>query len=211
MIEVKDLSFRYGSENNLDFPDFSVGRGEACLLLGNSGSGKTTLLHLIGGLMRASTGSVIVNSQDLTTLPADALDKFRAANIGFVFQRNHLISSLTVRQNLMMTPWLAGYTQDSNRIDAVLDALGVLELADKPVHRISHGQAQRVAIARALVNKPAVILADEPTSALDDLNCDRVIGMLLEASRRNNSTLLVATHDQRLKSLIEKQVSVTKG
>jgi len=208
MIQVRDLKFRYREGNTLSFPDFSVERGRACLLLGNSGSGKTTLLHIIGGLLAIQSGSVVVNGRELKTLRGPVLDRFRGENIGFIFQRNHLISALTVRQNLLMAPYLAGLEVDSQRVDIILEQLNIADLADKSVHRISQGQMQRVAIARALINKPALILADEPTSALDDENCERVIRLLLDVSAQNECTLLVATHDQRLKSVIETHVPI---
>lgn len=209
MIHVKELTYRYDDGKVLTFPDFSVGRGETCLLLGNSGSGKTTLLHIIGGLLRTEPEHVVVNGQDLGMLSEIALDRFRGEHIGFIFQRNHLIDALTVRQNLLMAPFLAGLEQNRKRVEEVLDQLGLNEVMHRPVQEISQGQAQRVAIARALINRPTLILADEPTSALDDENCDRVIHLLLDLSEQNGSTLLVATHDQRLKSVIDRQVPIT--
>lgn len=208
MIVVSSLDHRYDSDNALSFPDFQVGKGEACLLLGNSGSGKTTLLHLMGGLLRIQRGSVLVDGQDLSGLSEVEADCFRAKHMGFIFQRNHLISALTVKKNLLMAPYLANLKQDEKRVDEVLDQLGLAEKKHARIHRLSQGQAQRVAIARAILNKPAVIFADEPTSALDDRNCERVINLLLDVSVQNKCTLLVATHDQRLKSVIQKQIQI---
>jgi putative ABC transport system ATP-binding protein len=128
--------------------------------------------------------------------------------MGFIFQRNHLISALTVEKNLLMAPFLANINQDKNRVDEVLEQLGISEKKHEKIHRLSQGQAQRVVIARAVLNKPSVIFADEPTSALDDAHCDRVIGLLLTMSKQNGSSLIVATHDQRLRSVITRQVQI---
>lgn len=206
MISVRNLSFGYTSSSSIQFPDFSVEPGEHCLLLGESGSGKTTLLHLVGGLLRKYSGSIQVDNTELSTLSETALDGFRGKHMGFIFQRNHLINALSVEKNLVMAPYLAGVPIDSDRISDVLDTLGLSEKKKSKVTQLSHGQAQRVAIARAVLNKPTIILADEPTSALDDKNCDKVIHLLMDVANQNQATLLVATHDQRLKGKISKQV-----
>ena len=209
MIRVSNLAFRYSPSVALRFPDFSVARGQHFLLLGDSGSGKTTLLHLVGGLLRNYEGSVSVDNTELATLSETALDAFRGQKIGFVFQRNHLLSALSVEQNLMMSPYLAGLPIDTGRITDVLATLGLADKRNSRVTTLSQGQAQRVAIARAVLNKPAIIFADEPTSALDDKNCDRVISLLLEAASQHESTLIIATHDQRLKSHLTHQIQLT--
>ncbi|HYG21097.1 MAG TPA: ATP-binding cassette domain-containing protein [Ohtaekwangia sp.] len=188
------------------FPDFTVNAGEHCLLLGESGSGKTTLLHLLGGLLRKYTGSIKLDQTELNLLSGVALDKFRGQRIGFIFQRNHLITALNVEQNLALSPYLAGLPANAGRVDEVLNGLGLQEKRKSRVTSLSHGQAQRVAIARAVLNKPTIILADEPTSALDDRNCESVMKLLMTVARENQSTLIVATHDQRLKDKVHRQV-----
>jgi len=206
MISVRNLSFGYSASSAISFPDFSVNPGEHCLLLGESGSGKTTLLHLVGGLLRKYSGSIRVDDTELSSLSESSLDHFRGKHMGFIFQRNHLITALSVEKNLTMAPYLAGLKIDHHRIDEVLNTLGLLEKRNSKVTQLSQGQAQRVAIARAVLNKPTIILADEPTSALDDKNCDRVINLLMDVANKNQSTLMVATHDQRLKTKISNQV-----
>jgi len=208
MIVVSSLKYQYVSGKRLSFPDFSVEKGKACLILGNSGSGKTTLLHLMGGLLKIQEGAVEVSGQDLCKLPEADADRFRGKHIGFIFQRNHLISALSVKKNLMMAPWLADMKVDENRIEEVLAQLGLWDRKNARVQHLSQGQAQRVAIARAILNKPDVLFADEPTSALDDFNCDRVIHLLLNVSGQNQCTLVVATHDQRLKSVFPRQLQI---
>lgn len=206
MIRVAQLTYRYSPERVISFNDFAVDTGAHALLLGESGSGKTTLLHLLGGLLRAQQGMVEINGTQLSSLGEVELDRFRGKNIGFVFQRNHLISALSVRKNLLLAPFLAGEKMDPSRVDEVLHQLGLTSHAHASVRQLSQGQAQRVAIARAVINRPAIILADEPTSALDDRNCDRVIELLLETSTAVKATLIVATHDHRLKSKIRNQI-----
>ncbi len=206
MINVVNLTFSYTLHQKISFPSFSLDKGEHCLLLGESGSGKTTLLHLLGGLLRGYLGNLHLNSTELSSLSESALDKFRGKNIGFIFQKNHLINALSVEKNLFMAPYLAGIAINHGYTHEILKELGLAEKHNSRVTEISQGQAQRVAIARAVINHPAVILADEPTSALDDKNCARVIDLLLGVASKNNSTLVVATHDQRLKNKINKHI-----
>jgi putative ABC transport system ATP-binding protein len=176
------------------------------LLLGESGSGKTTLLHLLGGLLRGYAGSINIDQTELSQLTESGLDHFRGGHIGFIFQKNHLISALTVEQNVLLAPYLANLPQDQQKLSSTLHELGLYEKRKSKVTELSQGQAQRVAIARAVFNNPSIIIADEPTSALDDKNCDKVISLLLEVARKHQSTLIVATHDQRLKDKINGKV-----
>jgi putative ABC transport system ATP-binding protein len=208
MIKTQSLSYSYNTEKKIHFQDLMLNKGEQCLLLGESGSGKTTLLHLLGGLLKSQQGRIEVNGTDITTLSEAALDHFRGQHYGFIFQRNHLISSLSVMNNLLLSPFLAGLSQDRNRAEQVLSQLGISEKKHAAIRELSVGQAQRVAIARAILNKPTVILADEPTSALDDKNCDRVSDLLLEVAQQNEAALIIATHDQRLKSKIKNMIQL---
>ena len=203
MIKTASLSYSYNAEKKIQFSDLTIQTGEQFLLLGESGSGKTTLLHLLGGLLKSQQGSIEVNGTDITKLSESGLDRFRGQHYGFIFQRNHLITALSVERNLLMAPFLAGIKQDLGRVQEVLSQLGIAEKRRSRIHDLSLGQAQRVAIARAVLNKPSVILADEPTSALDDKNCDRVSDLLLSLADKNKATLIIATHDQRLKDKVK--------
>lgn len=208
MISSSKLSYGYPGASPILFPDLNIQNSEQYLLLGQSGSGKTTLLHLLGGLLKAQHGSISVNGTEITQLSESALDRFRGQHYGFIFQRNHLISALTVEKNLLIAPFLAGLKQDHGRVEEVLTQLGIVEKRYAAIRELSLGQAQRVAIARAILNKPSVILADEPTSALDDINCDRVSELLLSVAEQNKATLIIATHDQRLKSKIKNLIQL---
>ncbi|HNV28795.1 MAG TPA: ATP-binding cassette domain-containing protein [Cyclobacteriaceae bacterium] len=203
MIKTDSLSYSYGTEKKIQFSDLTIQTGEQFLLLGESGSGKTTLLHLLGGLLKSQQGSIEVNGTDITKLSESGLDRFRGQHYGFIFQRNHLIGALSVERNLLMAPFLAGLKQNLGRVEEVLSQLGIAEKRRSRIQDLSLGQAQRVAIARAVLNKPSVILADEPTSALDDKNCDRVSDLLLSLADKNKATLIIATHDQRLKDKVK--------
>ena len=208
MIKVTGLSYSYKAGHSIAFNDFEVNKGEHWLLLGESGSGKTTLLHLLGGLLKSQQGKIEVNQTDITRLSESSLDHFRGKHYGFIFQKNHLIAALTVKKNLLMAPFLAGLQQNEDRVHSVLSQLGLENKVNAKISELSYGQAQRVAIARAVLNQPALILADEPTSALDDKSCDRVTALLLEVASQNNATLVIATHDQRLKSKIKNQIAL---
>jgi ABC-type lipoprotein export system ATPase subunit len=211
MIEVSGLNYSYPTGRSMSFPDFSVKKGENWLLLGDSGSGKTTLLHLLGGLLKSQQGKITVSDMDITTLSESKLDRFRGEHYGFVFQKNHLIQSLTVRKNLLMAPFLAGLPQSESKVEDVLKRLELTEKKNARINDLSAGQTQRVAIARAVLNGPSIILADEPTSALDDKNCDAVIELLLSVASEHGCSLVIATHDQRLKSKVINQIRIKES
>jgi putative ABC transport system ATP-binding protein len=208
VIDVDDLSFTYPGGRRLEFGSFKVDHGRHTLILGQSGSGKTTLLHLLGGLLRGFDGTIAVQDTQLSSLTDSALDRFRGRNIGFVFQRLHLLPSLTVRQNLELAPWLSGNSLPHQQPEKILGYLGLGDYLGARIASLSQGQMQRVAIARAVMNKPALILADEPTSALDDKNCEDVVKLLLSVAEENSSTLVIATHDQRLKSRVGNTIQI---
>ncbi|MFK7980219.1 MAG: ABC transporter ATP-binding protein [Saprospiraceae bacterium] len=208
MLQTNQLQFSYTGAQTLTFPDFTCQKGEQWLLLGQSGSGKTTLLHLLGGLLSPTKGEVKVGGTSLKSLSTAALDKFRGKRIGIIFQKAHFVRSLTVQENLILAQQLAGVTIDKARIADLLNRLNVGHKLHAKTNELSQGEQQRVAIARAIVNQPEVILADEPTSALDDENCEEVIQLLEEQAAAVGATLLVVTHDGRLKERFEKQIVI---
>lgn len=208
MLQTKNLKYSYDGKQVLQFPDITCNKGDRWLLLGQSGSGKTTLLHLLGGLRTVEDGDVLVNNVSLKNFSKSGLDTFRGQNIGFIFQKSYFLRALTVEENLMLAQNLAGQKISKERIKELLDRLNIgHKLKFKP-DSLSIGEQQRVAIARALVNKPAVILADEPTSALDDKSCDEVIRLLEQQAQQENATLLIVTHDGRLKEKFENQITL---
>lgn len=199
MIKVSSLAHSFGNNTHLSFPDWEIKSGEQYLFLGNSGSGKTTLIHILTGLLNPQKGKIWINNTDIYALTPSKLDSFRGKNIGLIFQQAHLIKSLNVFQNLSIAQSFAGLKPDKQRINQVLDVLQILSKANNYPHQLSQGQAQRVAIARAVINKPALLVADEPTSSLDDENAEIVLQLLKNLSQANGSTLIIATHDARLK------------
>ena len=210
MIQLQDVSFRYSSQSTeLTFPNWQAQQGEHSVLLGASGSGKTTLLHLMAGLLRPQQGKILMGSQDITQLSSSALDRFRGRQLGLVFQQPHLLASLTLEQNLLLTQYLAGLKQDRKVIKDTLTSLSLEHRRTARVTTLSQGEAQRAAIGRAVLNNPQVILADEPTSSLDDENCQRVLELLQSQARQHQATLLIVTHDQRVKEYIPQQLTLT--
>ena len=208
MLQTNQLQFSYTGAQTMTFPDFTCKKGEQWLLLGQSGSGKTTLLHLLGGLLSPTKGTVKVGETSLKSMSTAALDKFRGKHIGIIFQKAHFVRSLTVQENLILAQQLAGVAIDKTRIADLLNRLNVGHKLHAKTNELSQGEQQRVAIARAIVNQPDVILADEPTSALDDENCEEVIQLLEEQAAAVGATLLVVTHDGRLKERFEKQIVI---
>jgi putative ABC transport system ATP-binding protein len=208
MISIEGLRHRYGDRQVLALDAWRAEAGERWLVLGASGSGKTTLLGVVGGLLRPSAGRVAVDGQDLGALSGAALDRFRGRRIGFVPQKLHLIPSLAVDENLLLAQYLAGVAQDRARVAEVLGALGIAERARARPAELSHGQAQRVALARAVINRPSLILADEPTSNLDDAHCAQAVELLESQAAACGATLVVATHDQRVRARFEKRIEL---
>ena len=208
MLRLTGLRQRYGAREVLTLRQFEAAAGEHWLVLGASGSGKTTLLNLLAGLLRPSEGTVEVGGQSLGALGGAALDRWRGRNIGIVPQKLHLVSSLTVLQNLMLAPYLAGLPADRKRAEMLLGELSLKEQMRARPGELSHGQAQRVAIARAVMNRPKLLLADEPTSNLDDANCTLALSMLEEQAGECGATLVVATHDNRAKARLEKCIEL---
>ncbi len=198
----------YGTTPVLDLPRFEVAQGERWLVLGLSGSGKTTLLHILGGLLRPTQGTVVVADQDLGALREDALDRFRGRHIGIVFQENHLLPTLTVEQNLLLAPYLAGLPQDRARVREVLRHLDLEDRAGAFPDELSTGQRQRVGIARAVMNRPRLLLADEPTSSLDDVRSARVLDLLFREAEAIGATLIVTTHDRRVQERFERRIEL---
>ncbi len=208
MLSINSLVHSYNGTEKIQYPDWEVKKGDHSAILGNSGSGKTTLLHIIGGLLRPHSGVVNVAETDISLLTQSALDKFRGSHIGIVFQKAHLVSSLSVFENLTLSQYLRKGKMDKKAVFEMMDELGLAELKSRKVHQISQGQAQRVSIGRALLNNPKLLLADEPTASLDDENCENVIRLLKSQAEIHGSTLIVATHDQRVKGELENTLTL---
>jgi len=206
MLATNQLTFAYGPDKQFAFPDVRCANRETLLILGQSGTGKTTFLHLLALLLRPQRGSVTIGETDLTQLSAAQTAAFRARHIGIVYQKPHFVSSLSVLDNLMLANYLAGQPQQKDRARELAGQLGFGEHLGKKTSQLSQGEQQRVSIARAVMNQPSLILADEPTSSLDDDNTDRVVQLLRQQSEQIGASLVVVTHDQRLKNAFPNQV-----
>jgi ABC-type lipoprotein export system ATPase subunit len=199
VLAVRGLAHTYGSRQVLRVDDWQIAAGERALVLGPSGSGKSTLLHVLAGLLRPTAGSVVVFDENISKLDGSALDRWRGRHVGIVLQALHLVRHLSVRANLRLAQYLAGLPQDDAAVERALGALGVGDKAARRPEELSQGEQQRVAIARAVVNGPKLLLADEPTSSLDDEAAARAIDLLTGEAARTGATLVVVTHDARVK------------
>ena len=208
MFLIRDLRHAYNGVDVLQIRDWQVGQGEHWLVIGPSGSGKTTLLHVLAGILKPSYGDVLVAGQRVTRLKPRELDRFRARHIGLVLQKLHLIDTLTVAGNLLIAQYFSRMPQDSARVRQVLADLGIEDKAHAYPHELSFGQAQRVAVARAVVNRPTLLLADEPTSNLDDVHCMRTVDLLESQARVCRATLVIATHDRRIKERVRRHYNL---
>jgi putative ABC transport system ATP-binding protein len=205
VLTVRSLSHRYGDVTVLTAPDFALAPGEHAVLLGPSGSGKTTLLHVLAGILSPSAGEVLLGADNLYVPRRD--DRWRAARVGVVPQKLHLVGALSALDNLRVAQTLAG-TPDDAAAKALLTQLGLGAHLHKRPAQLSVGQQQRCAIARAVVNRPRLLLADEPTSALDAANAAAAIDLLVTSADACGATLVVATHDERVRARLARVITL---
>jgi lipoprotein-releasing system ATP-binding protein len=206
MISSQDLYFSYSANKKFTFPDLYCKDNETLLILGQSGKGKTTLLHLLALLLKPESGKIVIENKPVTDRSASQMASVRAKKIGIIYQRAHFVSALSVMDNILMPNYLAGQKQDREKAAYLAEQLGFADHLTKKTNQLSQGEQQRVSIARALMNNPNVLLADEPTSSLDDANCQKVISLLKTQSSVIGASLVVVTHDQRLKDEFSNQV-----
>ncbi len=215
ILQVQNLCKTYGRGEArveaLKNVSFTLKRGEFAAVVGESGSGKSTLLNCIGALDVPSSGSILMDGQNLFSMKEEERTIFRRRSIGFIFQSFQLVSELNVEQNIMF-PLLLDYRKpDPATIDELLELLGLTERRRHLPSQLSGGQQQRVAIGRALITKPKLILADEPTGNLDSQNSRDVVDLLIEASRRYQQTILMITHNNNLTASADRVLRVTDG
>ncbi len=208
ILQTQNLTKKFSNGKSLQFPDVNLELGNSLLIYGPSGCGKTTLLHLLTSLIRPSSGEIIIDSTKLNLLTPSQRDKFRGKNIGICLQRPVFVRSLTVLENLMLTQKLAGVNIDKNKCQTLLAKLNLSHAKDQLTHTLSQGEQQRLGFLRAFINQAKIIFADEPSSSLDDLNADLVIQMLLEYSKEFKASLVVVSHDIRIKKFFTHQISL---
>ena len=215
ILETKDLRKIYGSGDTevraLDGVNLSVENGEFVAIVGTSGSGKSTLLHMLGGLDRPTSGSVIVDGKDIFRLKDEALTIFRRRKIGFVFQSYNLVPVLNVYENIVLPIQLDGRKVDEAFIGQIVKTLGLDGRLDALPSQLSGGQQQRVAIARALAAKPAIILADEPTGNLDSSTSQDVLGLLKVTSQKFSQTIVMITHNEEIAQMADRIIRIEDG
>lgn len=195
----------------LDGVDFEIEKGEFVAVLGASGSGKSTFLNLLGGLDKATEGTVIVDNNRLNDLTSDQITEFRRKYIGFVFQDYNLIPVLSVYENIVLPIHLDGRTEDVKYVEEIMELLGINNKKDCLPNQLSGGQQQRVAIARAMASKPAIILADEPTGNLDSESTTQVMELLKESAEKYQQTIIFITHNDRLTSYCDRVLWMKDG
>lgn len=213
MIRTTGLTRIYGKGENavaaINNLDIRIDDGELVAITGKSGSGKTTLLNVLGGLDKATDGSVFYDDTDITKLADTALADFRLNKIGFVFQFYDLIPELTAKENILLPSKLA--KKGKTDISDTVKKLGVESLLGRYPSELSGGQQQRVAIARALVNNPSVLLCDEPTGYLDVATGNDVLSLLIDLNRNDNRTIIIVTHDNQLAEKCDRIIRISDG
>ena len=215
ILKVQNLCKTYGKgEAKVDAlknVSFSLEKGEFAAVIGESGSGKSTLLNCIGGLDVPTSGTVLIDGQNLFSMKDEARTIFRRRGIGFIFQAFQLVPELNVEQNILF-PLLLDYRQPKqDEVDELLELLGLKDRRKHLPSQLSGGQQQRTAIGRALITRPKLILADEPTGNLDSRNSQDVIALLTRASRRFQQTILMITHNRSLTASVDRVFQVSDG
>lgn len=215
ILKCENITKTYGSGENiiraLDGVSFSVNKGEFVAVTGPSGSGKSTLLHILGGVDRPSSGKVIINDTDISTLNEDRLAVFRRRQVGLIYQFYNLMPVLNVDENIALPHLLDGRKPDTERLDRMVEFLGLSDRRQNLPGQLSGGQQQRVSIGRALYSRPAIVLADEPTGNLDRTNGEQIIELLKESCRSQKQTLILITHDEKIALQADRMICIEDG
>ena len=213
MIEVKNIVKRFGSLEVLHGVSLDIVDGEIVSIVGASGAGKSTLLQIMGSLLEADGGEVVIDGVKLSALSDDKLSDFRNRHIGFIFQSYHLLPEFTAVENVMMPMLIAGGKRGDAEARAreLLEMVGMSHRAEHKPEALSGGEQQRVAIARALINRPSVVLADEPTGNLDTATRDEIQRLFVELRDRTGQTFVIVTHDVALAERSDRTISMSDG
>lgn len=215
ILRIEHLSKVYGQGENqvraVDDVSFSVEKGEFLAIIGPSGSGKSTLLHILGGVDRPTSGKVYVDGQDVYAQDEDHLAIFRRRQVGLIYQFYNLIPVLNVVENMTLPVLMDGRAVNRQRLDELLDVLGLRGREKHLPNQLSGGQQQRVSIGRALMNAPAVVLADEPTGSLDSKNSQEIVELLKLSNRKYGQTLVIITHDENIALQAHRIIAIEDG
>lgn len=212
LIELKNVTKAYRSGDHetraLDDVSVSLEEGKFVVILGPSGAGKSTLLNLLGGLDSPTSGTIVVDGEDISTLSSDRLAEYRAAKVGFVFQFYNLIPTLTVKENVELVKDIA---PNALSAESMLEEVGLSDHLKNFPNELSGGEQQRVSIARALAKNPKILLCDEPTGALDSETGVMVLKLLLKMARSYKKTIIIVTHNQNIAKMADVVVRVKNG
>ena len=215
LLKIEHLTKVYGDGENqvraLDGLSFSVEKGEFLAIIGPSGSGKSTLLHILGGVDRPTGGKVWLDGQDIYAQNEDQLAIFRRRQVGLIYQFYNLIPVLNVVENITLPVLMDGRKVNEDRLNELLDTLGLNERKNNLPNQLSGGQQQRVSIGRALMNAPAVVLADEPTGNLDTKNSQEIVELLRNSNLKYHQTLIVITHDESIALQADRIIAIEDG
>lgn len=211
-LEIQDLkkSFGQGEAKTevLKGINFSVEKGEICVLLGPSGSGKSTLLNIIGGIDSADRGYISINGEKTADMNEKALTNYRRRHLGYVFQMYNLIPNLNVKENIEVGAYLSDKSLD---IDELLKTLGLYEHRHKLPNQLSGGQQQRTAIGRAIVKNPDILLCDEPTGALDYNTSKEILKLIEDVNQKYGNTVIMVTHNDAIKNMADRVIKLRDG
>lgn len=211
-LEIVDLKKGFGSGDTrqevLCGMNFSVAKGEFCVLLGPSGSGKSTLLNIIGGIDSADSGYISIHDDKLEDMAEKDLTQYRRKHLGYVFQMYNLISNLNVKENIEVGAYLSDHPLD---IDDLLHTLGLYEHRHKLPNQLSGGQQQRVSIGRAIVKNPDILLCDEPTGALDYSTSKEILKLIEDINQKYKNTIIIVTHNEAIKNMADHVIKLRDG
>ena len=215
LMQIQHLSKVYGQGENqvraVDDISFTVEKGEFLAIIGPSGSGKSTLLHILGGVDRPTSGKVFVDGQDVYAQNEDQLAIFRRRQVGLIYQFYNLIPVLNVVENMTLPVLMDGRKVNQERLEELLDVLGLRGREKHLPNQLSGGQQQRVSIGRALMNAPAVVLADEPTGNLDSKNSQEIVELLKMSNKKYGQTLVIITHDENIALQAHRVIAIEDG
>ena len=215
LMQIQHLSKVYGQGENqvraVDDISFTVEKGEFLAIIGPSGSGKSTLLHILGGVDRPTSGKVFVDGQDVYAQNEDQLAIFRRRQVGLIYQFYNLIPVLNVVENMTLPVLMNGRQVNQERLEELLDVLGLRGREKYLPNQLSGGQQQRVSIGRALMNAPAVVLADEPTGNLDSKNSQEIVELLKMSNKKYGQTLVIITHDENIALQAHRVIAIEDG